>query len=83
MTDIKTITHYITTDNQLAKDISFCATKHPAPKGRWWITNKLSNAQTITLDAGNEDVMRHIIIDNMRTKTNKAGKEIELSLIHI
>ena len=35
MTDTKSLTHYITTDNQLAKDISFPATKHPAPKGRW------------------------------------------------
>lgn len=78
MTSTNTITHYITTDNQLAKDISFLATKHPAPRGRWWITNKLSNAQVITLQAGDDDQMRHIIIDNMRTKTNAKEKEIEL-----
>ena len=78
MTDMNTITHYITTDNMKAEDISFAATKHPAPKGRWWVTNKLANAQKITLHAGNRDEMKHIIVNNMRTQTNKAGKEIEL-----
>ena len=78
MTDMNTITHYITTDNMKAEDISFAATKHPAPKGRWWVTNKLANAQEITLHPAHHDEMKHIIVNNMRTQTNKAGKEIEL-----
>ncbi len=78
MTDTKTLTHYVTPDNKQAQDISFRATKHPAPRGRWWVTNKLANAQDITLRAAHHDEMSHIIVNNMRTQTNKAGKEIEL-----
>ena len=78
MTDTKSLTHYITTDKITAEDISFRATKHPAPRGRWWVTNKLINAQVITLHAAHHDEMSHIIVNNMRTQTNKAGKEIEL-----
>ena len=75
MTSIKSLTHYITTDNLKASDMSFVATKHPAPNGHWWTTNKLSNAHVITLHAGK---LEHLRVDNMRTAVNKAGKKYEL-----
>jgi len=75
MTSTHTITDYICNDNMRADQIIFEATKHPAPQGRWWVTNKLSNAQTVQLQAS---TLKHIITDNMRTKTDKNGKITEL-----
>ena len=74
MTSKNKITQYITNDKLLADDFKFKATKHPAPKKKWYVTNKLSKCIELELTPTK---MRFMKTDNMSTTTNKVGKVTE------